>query len=424
MGIYSYTAKSSSGERVQGTIDANDRRAAMVQIERMGHVPISVKEGAGPAPKKKLRKGVKEKSDTASRFKLERRASTKAPKMKLRELLLFSQELSDLLASGMTLGTALNTLSNRKNNPGTGDIITGLRDEIIKGTSLSEALAQYPQTFQSLYVNLVKAGEASGTLPETLENLCHHYTRVQEAREKVVSALIYPIIVLCAGFFTMLFVMFFAVPRFSQMFEEMGSTLPLPTRMLVGCSEFLLKYGWLVGLLSVGAFFLFKRYINTPAGKYWWHGFLLKMPVAKGIIASNAFAHFSRTLGALLKNGVPVLKALDIVEHTAGNAVIAQEIVEAKARVTDGSSISGPLAAGNVFPPLFTDMMAVGEETGDMPGALSHITRRYDGELDRNIQVLTTLLEPLLMLLVAVMVGFVAISMLMAVFNLTSGLGQ
>jgi type II secretory pathway component PulF len=216
--------------------------------------------------------------------------------------------------------------------------------------------------------------------------------------------------------------MTFVIPKFSQVFAELGATLPLPTRMLIGMSSFLLNWGWLVAIVIVIGIILFRRFIKTPRGELWWHGRLLKFPVVHKIITANAFAQFARTLSALLNNGVPVLQALSIVEHTMGNQVIAHEIREARQRVTDGSSISGPLASGQVFPPLLTDMLAVGEESGDMAGALVHIARRYDEELDRSVKVLTTVLEPIMILFIAVGVGFVAISMLMAVFELTSGL--
>jgi type II secretory pathway component PulF len=269
---------------------------------------------------------------------------------------------------------------------------------------------------------MVRAGEASGQLSEALERLNRHYERVLEAREKVVMAMTYPAIVLTVGAVTMVFTMMFVVPRFSTIFAELGSTLPLPTLILIRSSEFLLKWGWLLALLIALGIWLFRRWIRTPPGERQWHRFQLRLPLVRNIITANAYAQFARTLGALLQNGVPVLQALSIVENTIGNVIIAGEIHEARDRVTDGSTISGPLAAGKIFPPLLTDMLAVGEQTGDMSGALSHIAKRYDDELDRNVKMFTTVLEPMMIVLMAVMVGFVAVSMLLAVFDLTSGL--
>jgi type II secretory pathway component PulF len=184
----------------------------------------------------------------------------------------------------------------------------------------------------------------------------------------------------------------------------------------------MIHYGWLILLVLTGGSIALRRWLRTTAGKLWWHRMQLRLPVIRNITKANAFAHFARTLETLIRNGVPILSALSIVQETLGNQVLANEISAAHDRVTDGSSISGPLAESHVFPEVLTDMLAVGEETGDLTGSLQHIARRYDEQLDQNIKVLTTVLEPILILGVALIVGFVAISMLLAVFDLTSGL--
>jgi type II secretory pathway component PulF len=342
--------------------------------------------------------------------------------MKLKETLLLTREMSDLLASGMTLGDALHTLSRRKTGKAQDQLVADLRDEIIQGTSLSEALSKRPESFPSLYVSMVRAGEASGQLAEVLERLSVHYERVQETREKVLMALIYPVIVLSVGILTLVFSMVFVVPRFTAIFQELGSTLPLPTRILIGMSDGLLKYGWLLLGGIVAVVIVVRRFVRTPPGRKLWHRLQLRLPVIRLVITANAYVHFARTLSSLLENGVQVLQALAIVEDTVGNVVIAEEIRQARERVTDGATISAPLAAGKIFPPLLIDMLAVGEQSGDMSGALKHIAKRYDDELNRAVKILTTVLEPVLMLFMAIMVGFVAVSMLLAVFDLTSGL--
>jgi type II secretory pathway component PulF len=243
---------------------------------------------------------------------------------------------------------------------------------------------------------------------------------MQDAREKVSMAMTYPAIVLVVGAATMIFTMVFVVPRFSSIFAEMGGDLPLPTKMLIGMSSFLIQYGWLMALAIFGLFMLWKRSLKKPAGLRRWHGFQLRFPLTRSIITANAFSQFARTLSALLSNGVPVLQALSIVENTMGNVLIAGEIKEARERVTDGSTISGPLAAGKVFPVLLTDMLAVGEETGDMVGSLNHIGQRYEKELDRSVKTLTTVLEPIMIVVIALMVGFIAVSMVMAVLGMAN----
>jgi type II secretory pathway component PulF len=406
---FSYTARSSSGERIEGSLVADDRRSALSQIERMGYVPVAVSEGVGPTSGRS--------ADAAGVPR-----HWRGGRMGLRDVLTFSTELRDLVASGMKLSNALGVLSRHKTGRAADAIVAHLSDEIIQGRSLSAALAQHPASFSPLYVNMVRAGEASGALGEVLDRLVKHYERLQEVKEKVIMALVYPVIVLALGIATLIFSMVFVIPRFSNIFRDLGSTLPLPTRILIGISEWLLAYGWLaaaaVGILAV----LASRAVKTRHGRFWWHGLQLKMPLIRGIVASSAYAQFAQTLATLLSNGVPVLQALGIVEQTVGNAVIANEIRNARTRVTDGTTISGPLAAGKVFPSIITDMLAVGEETGDISSALNHVANRYRSELDRNVKIFTTTLEPILIVLMAVMVGFVAISMLMAVFDLTQGL--
>lgn len=412
MTVFSYKARTKAGKKVDGTVDAADRRAALVLIESMGHIPVSVSEQAAAAvagaPAKRKRPQFK------WRFGPERMGS--------REVLLFTTELSDLLASGMTLGNALNSLARRQSGRSGDTIIPLLRDDILRGASLSDAMSRFPGSFPDLYVSMIKAGEASGAVAEVLTRLVEHYERMQETKEKVVMALVYPMIVMVLGIATLAFSMVYVVPKFSTIFEQMGATLPLPTRMLISSSRWLARYGWftVIGLIFLSA--MGNRFVKTEKGRFMWHRFILRVPFVRGVVASSIFANFARTLGTLLSNGVSVLPALGIVEKTVGNVVIGAEIRNARDRVTDGTTISGPMAAGRVFPPTMTDMLAVGEQTGDMKGALNHIARRYENELDRNVKVFTTALEPILIVVVAVLVGFVAVSILMAVFNMTSGM--
>jgi type II secretory pathway component PulF len=432
---FAYSARSRSGEKVDGHVDATDRRSAMMEIERLGYMPISVKEdsGAGTAEHKKKKPtkrkkasarrpaGKKEKAGEKARPKFQFEARTRK-RMKLRETLLFARELRDLLRSGMKLSEALGSLAKRKGNPGTSFILVALRDDITQGSSLSEALAKHPDSFSAFFVNMVRAGEASGQLNGALGHVSDHYERVLEAKEQVTMALVYPIIVLVIGCLTVVFCMWKVIPKFTIIFEDLNSTLPLPTQILIGISDLTVRYGLIILAVNVLVVVLFLRAIKTPAGRIKWHGFLLKVPVLNRLIQANAYAHFARTLGGLLENGVPVLSALKIVEDTVGNDIIAQEIREARERVTDGATISKPLAEGGIFPSILTDMLKVGEDSGNVSGALGHIATRYDDELTRSVKMFTTVLEPVLMVLMAAVVGFIAVSMLMAVFEMTNGL--
>ncbi len=412
MPSFSYRARTRAGEAVEGSVEAHDRRAAMQEIERQGLVPVSVREGAGGAARGKA-KG-------RSRALIAPRG---APRMRRREVLAFTMELSDLLASGMTLGNALNCLASRDTSPQEGAIITALRDDIIRGSSMSDALDKHPKTFGTLYASMIRAGEASGALHEVLRRLVAHYERMQDLKDKVVMALVYPVIVLVMGVGVLIFSMVAVVPKFKKIFDTLGSQLPLPTMILMRVSEVTIRYGWIMAIGITMVVVLLFRATRSGRGQFIWHRLLLRAPLIRGIVASSVFANMARTLGTLLGNGVPALQALGIVERTMTNVVLRAELKNARDRVTDGTTISGPLAAGNVFPRMMTDMLSIGEQTGDMPSALGHIARRYETELDRNVKIFTTALEPILIVLVAGLVGFIAIAIVMAVFSMTQGLG-
>lgn len=412
MAHFKYIGRTKQGEKVENVIEASDRAAAARRIEALGHIPVSIAETT---------KTVKQDSSEKKKIKFELGFHRKA-KMRLQDLLLFSRELSDLVASGMTIGRALHTLASRKEESAVNSITKTLRDEIIQGTSLSDALELFPETFSPLYINLVRAGEASGHLPDALENICTHYERVQEARGKVLAALIYPLIVLSIGTIAVIGLMIFIVPKFEATFTDLGATLPGPTLVLMAISKFLTKYGLVLLGVIIAITIAVNRWTKTPAGKTAWHRLQLRLPLVKSIISMNAYAHFARTFGTLLKNGVSILPAMHIVEQTIQNVIISKEVGKARDRVTDGATISKPLSQGKVFPSLLIDMLAVGEETGDMAGALSHITRRYDSELDRVVKTCTTVIEPVLILIVALFVGGIAICLLLPVLKLTDSL--
>lgn len=411
MPVFVYTGRTKNGEPVQGTVDAVDRRTAILEIERRGVIPSSIEDKRG--------------TQTQASTRTQRRRfvwRSGLPRMSRREMLVFTSELSDLLASGMTLGNALNCLALRNVGKESGEIIGQLRDEIISGASLSDALERRPQSFPDLYVNMIRAGEASGALHEVLNRLVEHYERVQDTKEKIAVALVYPLIVIFFGALTLIFAMVYVVPKFEEVFAQMKQALPVPTRVLIIVSRGLAHYGWLIAILIGLSVLALTRWLKTEKGRLWFDRMILKTPLVKSIIASGIYGNMARTLGTLLKNGVPALQAMKILEQTIGNKVLAREIRFARERVTDGTSISGPLAASGVFPRIMTDMLAVGEQTGDLSGALRHIARRYDNELERNLKIFTTALEPILIIVVAVLVGFVAIGILSAVFSFTNGL--
>ena len=240
---------------------------------------------------------------------------------------------------------------------------------------------------------------------------------------KIKSALSYPMIVMVFGVVAVILALVLIIPKFEKVFASMGATLPLPTRMLIGMSDGLIHYGWLMAI-ALGAFVAwFRKWKDTEQGRLKIDGWKLRAPLVKGIVAAGAYSTLAYTLKTLLVNGVNVLQALKIAEETCGNAVIGEALATARKRVTDGTSISGPLASSGVFPRMMTDMLAIGEQAGDMPGSLEHIGRRYQKDMDRNIASFTNALEPILIIMIAGVIGFIAVAILMAVFEVSATLG-
>ena len=344
--------------------------------------------------------------------------------MKSVEVLLFTSELADLIEAGMTLGQALQALANQgEDDSAQRFICQDLCERIVRGETFSDACAHHPKTFPPLFSNMIRAGEASGAMVEVLRRLVDHYERYDNMRGKIKSAMSYPVIVLCFGVLAVIGALVWIIPQFKKVFDSMGATLPLPTRILIGMSEFMVNYGWTLIVGAVVFALWFRKWKNSEAGMLKIDGWKLRMPLIKGIVAAGAYSSLAYTMKTLLVNGVNVLQALKICEETCGNAQIGAALRTARQRVTDGTTISGPLASSGVFPRMMTDMLAVGEQAGDMPSSLEHIGKRYQKDMDRNIAAFTNALEPILIVLIASAVGFVAIAILMAVFKVSSALG-
>ncbi len=426
---FSYSARSQSGESVSGVLTAPDRKGALAQLTAQGYFPIAVdvaasKKGAAGAPKLNAAA-----SPAATSAKSTAKVPAPAPKkvrVSSRQVMLFTQQLANLLKSGMSLKQALESLTRQQKAKAFGPILEQIGEEILQGSNLSDALARHPKIFTRFYTNMIRAGEQSGTLPEVLKRLTEHYDRLADIREKVTSALLYPAIVLIVGIGVVILFMVFLLPKFTAMFQDLGTTLPLPTRILIGAGNLAANPWFLVGfaLVVAGIMTGYKRAMRTLEGRLTLDRWKLGLPLVGNTIKAAFFAQFSRTLATLLGNGVPVLTALKIAEDTMTNLVIAREIAKARERVTDGTTISAPLAAGQIFPPLLIDMLAIGEATGDMPTALNNVATLYEQELTQDVKRYTTLLEPAVIVMIALVVGFIVFSVLSAVMSITSGLNR
>lgn len=420
MAAFSYKAMTKDGRRVDGTVQADDRRGALAAVRKLGHTPLSVSEASGAAAKKGGAKDAKKKSGSIWNIKIGGAADAMTPM----EVLLFTSELADLLEAGMTLGQALGCLANQGDEGSAQRTVSqDLCARIVNGESFSDAVGHHPKTFQPLYANMIRAGEASGAMIGVLRRLVEHYERFDSMKSKIKGAMMYPAFVLVFGIGAVLLAMGFIIPRFKKVFDSLGGSLPTPTAVLMNMSDFLLEYGWMLALAIAAGVVWFGRWKKTPAGRAKVDGWKLRMPLVSGIVAAGAYSSLAFTLQTLLVNGVNVLQALKIAEDTCDNAVIAQALATARRRVTDGTTISGPLAASGAFPRMMTDMLAVGEQAGNMASSLGHIGLRYQKDMDRNIGRFTNALGPLLIGVISVGVGFIAYAIVSAVFAVSNSLG-
>jgi type II secretory pathway component PulF len=419
---FSYRARRRSGELVEGVLEVADRSAAVTQIERLGLFPVAVDtaragavNGAQPATQKNV--------DLMAFLPPTLRAQLQQKrKPRLQELATFTQQLANLLQSGMPLTVALNSMTHLESKGISADVSRELKQEVTEGKSLSDALAKQPRVFSDLYVNMVRAGEQSGSLVEVLRRMANHFQQFAEVQAKFTSALIYPALVCCVGLGIIAFFMFFMMPRFTQIFEGFDIQLPLPTRMLVAFSGMLINgWFWAVALPTIlFAVILFFRVRASAEGARRLDEWKLKAPVFGKVVKLNLFGQFARTLGTLLQNGVPVLTALKITEQVISNRIIKEAIAKTRDAVTDGKTLAQPLEQSKIFPQLMVDLVRIGEETGDVPGALNNIAGTYEGELQIALRVMTNLIEPALIIVMAVIVAFLLLSIFLPLFRLIS----
>jgi type II secretory pathway component PulF len=292
----------------------------------------------------------------------------------------------------------------------------------MEGRSLSDAMSKQPVIFTDLYVNMVRAGESSGGLVDVLRRMAAHFQQFAEVQAKFKSAMIYPALVTCVGALMIAFFIFFMLPRFMEMFKGFDVELPLPTRILMSFSHAVTGFWWLFILLISVIVLLFNKYKASESGRRKMDELKMKLPIFGGVIRLNLFGQFARTLSTLLKNGVPVLTALKITEQVMPNVILKEAVAKAREEVTDGKTLAQPLARSKVFPQLMVDLVKIGEDTGDVPGALSNLADTYESELQINLRSMTNLIEPILIILMAVVVGFLLISVLLPMFRLISSI--
>lgn len=423
---FSYKARRRSGEVVLGSLEVPDRAAALVQIERLGLFPVAVDAAKGAAaakaetPANRAPAGGKTGVlPPALRELLQRKR-----KPKLQELATFTQQLSNLLHSGMPLTVALNSMTHLESKGISAEVSRQLKQDVMEGKSLSDAMSKQPLIFSDLYVNMVRAGEQSGALGEVLLRLSSHFERFAEVQQKFVSSLIYPAVVASVGVLIIIFFMTYMLPKFMSIFEGMKVALPPATQFLIAMSHFFGGYWWLILLVMLAVFVIFKRFQSTEGGKRTIDNWKMNAPVVGKVIRLNLYGQFSRTLATLLHNGVPVLTALKITEEVIPNRILKEAIAKTREEVTDGKTIAQPLARSKIFPQLMIDLLKIGEETGDVPGALQNLANTYENELAIALRVMTNLIEPAMIIVMALGVGFLLFSVLSAMFAITSNIAH
>jgi type II secretory pathway component PulF len=406
---FAYRARDAQGSLVEGVLDCADRAIAIRQIELQKCIPVRI-DLVGPEPKAVQRDG----------------AAPAPPTQNLKiphgQLLVFTEQLAHLLQAGMTLDEGLSVLEKRLKQPRVQQMTHALHQALVDGRSFSQALSEMPRIFPPLYVNLVAAGEASGALPQILLRVVKHLMQAKELRDRVQQALIYPAFLALAGAVLITIFITFMVPQLTGFMAQTGGALPLPTQILLQINHAITGYWWLGLLLGIGAVIGFRALVRSDEGRLGWDRFRLMIPGYGRVIRHRYYAQFSRTLGTLIENGIPLLRALDLVSEIAANRFLELKLGDVRKAVIDGATLSAALQAQKLFPDLFTDMMSVGEQTGHFAETMQAIADVYERELDRTVVVISQLIPPVIIVVIALLVGLVVFSILSAVFEMTHSL--
>lgn len=406
MPVFAYKALDASGKEVSGKIDAATEKVANQRLREQGMRPFEMKSLGDKAAGGGISLGGGKK------------------KVGLADIATFTRQLATLLDAGLPLLRALNILMDQTENPGLKEIIGSISADIQGGASFSEALGKHPRTFSKLFINMVKAGEIGGVLEVVLDRLATFSEKDMELRTKIKSALTYPAIMGLVAISVVTFLLVFVIPTFVKMFNDVGLSLPLPTRIVVGASDFIIGY-WYIILAGIGGLVWgYKQMNKTDAGRLKIDAIKLKLPVFGVLNRNVATARFTRTLGTLIESGVPILQALDIVKDTSGNEVISEAIKKVIDSITEGETISKPLHEAHVFPAMVTHMIAVGEETGALETMLKKIADQYEMVVDETVAALSSMIEPIMIVFMGSSVGLIVTALFFPMFDLVDVVGH
>lgn len=427
MANFQYSALDAKGEQTTGAMSASSEADAIQQLRARGLYPTNIsEEGKG---KKAAAKAAPGKAKGKVQAKPLAKGKT-GGRIKPKSLMIFTRQLATLIDSGLPLLRSLTVLEKQEPNPILRATVSALAENVQGGSTFSESLAQHPKIFNKLYVNMVKAGELGGVLEIVLNRLAEYQEKAQKLKNKIVSAMVYPVIVMFIAVAILVFLMIFIVPKFKEMFTNTDSELPLISKIVFGMSEFFLATPFVVpnvvfAFIAFGiGVFLFNLWGKTSGGRKAIDTMKLRMPVLGDIQRKSAVSRFSRTLGTLVTSGVPILQALNITRDTAGNVVISQAIEKVHEAVKEGETIVTPLQASGVFPNMVISMVDVGEETGQLPEMLLKVADVYDDEVDNAVTALTSILEPIMIVILALIVGAVVFALFLPLIKMISTMGN
>ncbi len=403
MSVFEYVALDEKGHQRKGFIDAPGVAAARQKLREENVYPVEINQAEN-------------RKETALSGALKINIWQRVP---ANDVSIFTRQLSTLLGAGMPLVPSLSILMKQANNPLLKKSLAQIREQVNEGKSLTESMSNFPQIFPPFYLNMVRAGEASGTINLVLARLADFSENQQTLMNKIRSALAYPLIMLFMGSAVIFLLMTFVVPKITGIFSDMHQTLPVITIIMITISNFLKSFWWLILILLAAAIAAFKYMTTgTEAGKRMWDNAKLKIPVWGQVNRKIAIARFSRTLATLLQSGVPLLAAMEIVRNVVNNILIGEAIRKAGKDVEEGKGLSGPLTQSGIFPPLVTEMIAVGEQSGSLENMLNRIATAYETEAQADIMVMTSLLEPAMIIVMALLVAFIVFSILLPIFEM------
>lgn len=406
MPAFTYTALTTTGQTVTGSVTVGSRAEAFRKIESQALTPVKVTQD--------------EKSDAA---KAKIAAAAGGPvKLKRAQLILFTEEVADLLDGGLQIDQAFRVMQERQESGALRIIATTMRNELREGSSVAKALRKASPSFDDLYCNLAAAGEVSGSLPSILRRLANNLAVMADLQAKVTQAMIYPAFLLGACVVLMVVFMTFMVPQIMDLMGKNGQKLPAATQLLISFNQFMGQWWWAIGAAITAGVLTFRGYISSPAGRMWWDETKLKLPLFGAIMSMRFYAQFAHSLGNLITNGVPLLNSIRLVSKISSNVFIQSLLAKVTAQVSEGAPLSNTLRKVGSFPLLLADMIAVGEQTGQLGKSMEKCAIRYDKELDKRIKRMTSMITPVILIVMAVMVGTVAYSIVAAIAQSVTGI--